>query len=113
MENKKDLHQKNIDTYATNEAVTHYEKLTKIKDAEKLLIDKYFSGKILDLGCGVGRTTKYLADKGFDVLGVEIIEDMVKRAKKKYPKIKFEVGDACNLSIKMRGLTLCSFLLMV
>ncbi len=100
MENKADLHQKNIDTYKTKESVTHYEKLTKIKDVEKFLIGKYFSGKILDLGCGVGRTTKYIADKDFDVLGVEIVEDMVKRAKEIYPKVKFEVGDACKLKYK-------------
>ncbi len=97
---EKDLHQKNIDTYSTEKAVSHYEKLTSIKDAEKILIDKYFNGKILDLGCGVGRTTKYLADKGFEVVGVEIVEDMVKRAKKLYPSVKFEVGDACKLNHK-------------
>ncbi len=95
-----DLHQKNIDTYKSKESVAHYEKLTKIKDAEMFLIDKYFSGKVLDLGCGVGRTTKYLADNGFDVLGVEIVEDMVMRAKQIYPKVKFDVGDACKMKYK-------------
>ncbi len=100
MENSKDLHQVNIETYEGEKSVEHYSKLTKIKDVEKLLIEKYFSGKILDLGCGCGRTTKYLADKGLDVLGVEIVEDMVKKAKKIYPGIPFEEGDACNLKYK-------------
>ncbi len=56
--------------------------------------------KILDLGCGVGRTTKPLYDLGYNVIGVEIIKEMIDLAKKKYPNIDFRVGDACNLKFK-------------
>ena len=95
--NSQDLNQININTYKTKEAVSHYGNLTKIRDVEKLLVEKYFYGKVLDLGCGCGRTTKYLADLGFDVVGIDIVEDMIKKAKEIYPEIKFEAGDACSL----------------
>jgi len=95
--NSKDLFQVNIDAYKSKEAVTHYTNLTNIKDAEKFLINKYFKGKVLDMGCGCGRTTKYIHDLGFDVLGVDIVEEMIQKAKQIYPGIKFEVGNACNI----------------
>lgn len=94
----KNTYEKNLSSYRNDGAVKHYTKISgKIKPIEMRLIDKYFSGKILDLGCGCGRTTKYIFDKGHDVKGVEIIEAMVSVAKDRYPDIKFLVGDACKL----------------
>ncbi len=99
-DNSQDLFKKNIDMYRKKASINHYEKLSDIKDIEKFLIKKYFYGKILDMGCGCGRTTKYISNLGFDVVGVDVVKKMVKRARKVYPKIKFEVGDACNLKYK-------------
>ncbi|MBU7026647.1 MAG: class I SAM-dependent methyltransferase [Theionarchaea archaeon] len=36
--------------------------------------------KILDLGCGAGRHTIYLADHGFDVYGIDISTEGIKKA---------------------------------
>ncbi len=69
--------------------------------AEEAAIAKYVEkGKILDLGCGTGRTTKPLQDKGYDVIGVDITPAMISSAKKLSPKVKFEVGDATKLRFK-------------
>jgi len=87
----------NIRTFETKESVEHYENQKNVNDVEKTIIEKYFNGKVLDMGCGVGRTTKYLHDLGFDVVGVDIVGSMIKRAKKIYPEMKFEQGNACNL----------------
>jgi len=95
-----DFNQENIDTYKNESAVNHYNKITEIKEIEKKLIALYFKSPVLDLGCGVGRTTKFLFDNGFSVIGVDIIEEMVNKAKKIYPEINFRVGDACNLKFK-------------
>lgn len=97
MSESRDLFKENVDMYGTEGSVKHYENLKNMMDSEISLIKKYFKGKILDLGCGVGRTTKYIHDSGFNVIGVEIVGDMVKRAKEIYPGIKFEQGDACEL----------------
>jgi len=100
LKNSQDLFKVNIEAYKSEESVNHYGNLTKIKNIEKFLIEKYFHGKVLDLGCGCGRTTKYINDLGFDVLGVDIVEEMISKAKNIYPGIKFEAGDACNLKYK-------------
>lgn len=88
-----------MESFGSNESLKRYSS-NYMKPIEKYLINKYFRDKILDLGCGCGRTTKYLYDLGHDVIGVEIVESMVKKAKSNLPKIKFEVGDACNLRFK-------------
>ena len=88
---------RNKQTYESGKSVNFFSSLDNIHEVEKKIIEKYFFGKILDLGCGCGRTTKYLFEKGYDVTGVELAENMVKEAKRKFPEIKFEVGDACNL----------------
>jgi 2-polyprenyl-3-methyl-5-hydroxy-6-metoxy-1,4-benzoquinol methylase len=32
---------------------------------------KYVEGRVLDIGCGAGRHSLYLKNKGFDVLGID------------------------------------------
>jgi len=47
-------------------------------------------GKVLDLGCGTGLPyARYLVEKGFDVLGVDLSEEMVKLASKNVPEASF------------------------
>ena len=52
----------NIETYKKEASIKHYTK-NEISNTEEKLIEKYFRSPVLDLGCGVGRTTKYLYDK--------------------------------------------------
>lgn len=40
----------------------------------------YNQGKILDLGCGSGRDSKYFLDSGFEVVAMDISEELGKRA---------------------------------
>lgn len=59
--------------------------------------------KILDIGCGAGFTTRYLAStfSNSEVTGIDLSEEMINIAKNKslnIPNIKFEVGDALNLN---------------
>jgi SAM-dependent methyltransferase len=45
------------------------------------IISKYSSkGKAIDFGCGAGRSTRFLSDLGFDVIGLDISESMIKKA---------------------------------
>ena len=49
--------------------------------------------RILDLACGSGRHSVYLAKKGFDVTGIDFSADNIKRAKDKGMNSCFFVGD--------------------
>jgi 18S rRNA (guanine1575-N7)-methyltransferase len=51
--------------------------------------------KILDLGCGPGFTTGVYKKEGYNVTGIDIIDDMLEKAKKN--KIKFVKGDIREL----------------
>jgi len=72
--------------------------------SEKILIKKYFptGAKILDLGCGTGRTTMPLFRMGHNVVGVDITPAMIENAKKITQAhnlaIRFELGDATRLT---------------
>jgi len=55
------------------------------------------SGKALDLGCGTGNYTLELYKRGFEVVGVDVSEEMLKIARKKLPNVKFIRADAYSL----------------
>lgn len=72
--------------------------------SEAHLIDKYFAknSKILDLGCGSGRTTINLFNMGYqNIVGVDLSREMIEQCKNialdKELKIDFQQGDATNL----------------
>ncbi|MCB9489504.1 MAG: class I SAM-dependent methyltransferase [Deltaproteobacteria bacterium] len=73
-------------------------------DSEMHFVEKYFTNsraRVLDLGCGTGRTTIPLVQRNFDVIGVDLtpamIETAVEIAAEKDLTIKYEVGDATRL----------------
>ncbi len=47
---------------------------------------------VLDVGCGTGRITSYLAARGLDVRGVDISEGMLSAARVAHPNLTFEEG---------------------
>jgi len=52
--------------------------------------------KILDVGCGTGHHVSLLGSKGLDIIGIDISESMIKKAKENFPDYKFNVGDALD-----------------
>ncbi len=92
----------NLETFSSPKALAAYNKVG-LMPAEKRGIEKYFlnrSAKILDLGCGVGRTTYPLHKEGFNVIGVDISEAMIEKAKTTFPEIDFRVGTALELEFE-------------
>jgi trans-aconitate methyltransferase len=49
---------------------------------------------ILDLGCGTGDLTFEIAQAGAEVQGIDLAEEMIRKAKKKYPELSFSVENA-------------------
>ena len=55
-------------------------------------------GPVVDVGSGPGHITAYLAERGADATGVDISPEMVDEARRRFPGIRFEVGDLRRLS---------------
>lgn len=94
----------NAAAYETDEAVETYAQ-NALEDglfaSEEKVLDRYFdpdAGRVLDLGCGAGRTTAVLADRGFDVTGVDLSARMVREAKRTFPGLDVQHGTATDLA---------------
>ena len=52
------------------------------------------NAKILDLACGKGRHARFIAEKGFDVTGIDLATDSIAAAKKhEHKHLHFQVHD--------------------
>ncbi len=75
----------------------------KGKHLDRLLLQAFamsnrHKGRMIDLGCGPGQTTRYLADCTVtDLLGTDLSEEMVKVAGGTHEDISFEVADMLAL----------------
>ena len=89
----------NRDTFNSQTAVDRYTQKVQMFPEEIILFKQIQTGsKVLDLGCGTGRTTRYLKDeRGANVVGVDVAPNMVKRATELHPDIEFRVADARSL----------------
>lgn len=56
-------------------------------------------GPVLDVGCGPGSVTAYLAVAGVDVSGVDLSPRMVEHARRRYPGLRFSVASATALDL--------------
>jgi SAM-dependent methyltransferase len=66
----------------------------------------------LDFGCGAGRSTRFLRDLGFDVVGLDISEPMLTRARQRGPAgtyLPVSDGDLTGLAASTYDLILAAF----
>lgn len=68
-----------------------------IPGAEKFLSFLQKGASILDVGCGGGIKTNYIASQGYDVAGVDLSERMIEIAKRDYPQLDFAVLDMYDI----------------
>jgi len=62
------------------------------RELVRLIEDKKINPcKVLDIGCGEGYNSIYLASRGFDVLGIDISKKAIKYAKENAKKFKVKV----------------------
>ncbi|MBY0310274.1 methyltransferase domain-containing protein [Patescibacteria group bacterium] len=72
--------------------------------------------KVLDIGCGGGIKTNYMAQRGFDATGIDFSEKMIALARTRYPQVGFAVMDmyeAHTLAEKFDGIFMQATLLHV
>lgn len=53
--------------------------------------------RVLDAGCGTGRMSRYLADRGCAVEGVDLSPGMVQMARRDHPDLSFSVASLTEL----------------
>lgn len=72
-----------------------------LRPVEVMLLVRYreaLSGRVLELGCGAGRLTGYLAELASVAHGVDISPAMVDHCRRAYPRATFGEGDLRDLS---------------
>ena len=97
--------EKIIDCYdktAANYADKFFNEL-EFKHFDRILLKAFADenkakGRLIDLGCGPGQTTRFLVENGCkNILGVDLSTEMTKAASLKSPMIAFEQGDMLDL----------------
>lgn len=56
-------------------------------------------GPVLDVGCGPGTVTAYLAGRGLDVSGVDLSPRMIENARRLHPTCRFAVASSTDLEL--------------
>lgn len=81
---------KNIDDYTAEE----------IDDFMEALPDK---GRILDVGCAGGRDSEVFAKQGFDVVGIDLVEQFLEYARNRVPEGTFKKMDTNELEFENKS----------
>ncbi len=90
----------NLRAFSSEDAVATYTRSTSLMPAEAHLFRRYLPAgmAILDVGVGGGRTTPTLSALASSYVGLDYAEKMVQHCQATYPSLRFEVGNAADLS---------------
>ncbi len=84
-----------------------------LQKPEVIIFEKYdeyiWSKRVLDLGCGAGRTTSHLYNLGKDYIGIDYSLEMIEVCRERFNDVCFIHGDVRNLSMIEDGY--CDFVL--
>ena len=89
-----------VNTYekiAGKYAEQYFDDMVDVPYIEKFLTILPKQAKILDVGSGPGQFTKYMIEKGFEVIGIDFSKEMVTIAKEKVPTGDFRYMDMRHL----------------
>ncbi|MBA2952576.1 DUF480 domain-containing protein [Nocardioides sp. MAH-18] len=88
------------DAVAATYSETLFNELTGLP-FESWLLDRVAAyadgGPVVEVGCGPGHVTAYLAEAGADATGIDLSPAMVDEARRRYPDGSYEVGDLRRL----------------
>jgi trans-aconitate methyltransferase len=79
-------------------ALAHNEDSWWVGGTDKLISFLKPKATVLDVGCGSGVKSKYLASAGLDVTGIDFSDKMIEIAKEHVPEAEFEVVDIYKLA---------------
>lgn len=105
--------------YADDDRAASYDRLEfpgtyylAFRDLPGLLRKHVIGRRALDFGCGTGRSTRFLRDQGFGVVGVDIAESMLTHARTRDPQGDYRLvpdGDLSSLPVGGFDLILSAF----
>jgi ubiquinone/menaquinone biosynthesis C-methylase UbiE len=88
--------------YESKFFVNDYVNELELQKPESAILDELKSElpnfRMLDIGVGAGRTTKYFAGLTKEYIGVDYSSTMIQNCRLKFPSYRLEVGDARDLS---------------
>ncbi len=84
------------DAYATLEFKNTYH--LAYRDIPAILAKHVSGRKSIDFGCGTGRSTRFLRELGFEGTGVDISEDMIRKARQLDPSGDYRLVPGDDLS---------------
>jgi SAM-dependent methyltransferase len=90
----------NVAAWTNGSFVAEYSR-RELRPVEVLLMVRYrdhFAGRVLELGCGAGRITGYLAALAREVHALDVSPVMVRECRRRCPTAHVELGDARDLS---------------
>ncbi|MGB9202756.1 MAG: class I SAM-dependent methyltransferase, partial [Terriglobales bacterium] len=73
------------------------------RDIPAILAEHVDGRKAVDFGCGAGRSTRFLRQLGFEVTGVDIAEDMIRKARDLDPSGEYRLVPGDDLSALPAG----------
>lgn len=83
----------NLQAFKTSEAIDEYSAYLLYPEEKRLFAKYYKPGEsILDLACGLGRTTLLLHEMGLSVRGIDTSEIFINTAKRRLPYLDLRVG---------------------
>lgn len=91
------------DRVAERYAEEYFEELNR-KPFDREMLDVFAQvtrgkGLVCEIGCGPGQVGRYLKDRGVDIRGIDLSEQMVKCARRLNPDITFTQGDMLALEM--------------
>lgn len=93
----------NKESYERKDILKHYESIDLLSDPERTLLEKLLplikDKKLLDIGIGAGRTTKFLLEISKDYTGIDYSLGFVELVRKKYKESDIRHCDARDLRI--------------
>jgi SAM-dependent methyltransferase/broad-specificity NMP kinase len=63
------------------------------------MLDRLNTGRVLDAACGTGAVAQQLVARGHEVVGIDISEAMISRARKAVPPARFLLADITNIPL--------------
>ncbi|CAN5273109.1 hypothetical protein BH11MYX1_BH11MYX1_45810 [soil metagenome] len=96
----RDIVRENMSSYLGTQARKAWSADGDLYGLELELIERYFPAapaKIIDLGCGAGRTTLGLEARGYEVDAIDLSEDLVEEARSRVRRARISLMDAREL----------------